>query len=161
RDARLLSEASCRMELPSVHIPSVAAREQRALLNARDALLSSRTQLVNNVRGLLRTQLVRLRSGGTENFPRRVRERLLELPTGIPAYIERQLNVIEALNVQVKDADKELEKLVEADPICRILMTAPGVGPVTAARFRSSVDDVTRFADAHALESYLGLVPGE
>lgn len=31
RDARLLSEASCRMELPSVHIPSGVSREKREL----------------------------------------------------------------------------------------------------------------------------------
>jgi transposase len=30
RDARVLSEASCRMELPSVHIPSAIAQEVKA-----------------------------------------------------------------------------------------------------------------------------------
>ena len=40
-------------------------------------------------------------------------------------------------------------------------MTAPGVGPVTALRFAAVVDEVGRFASAHQLESYLGLVPSE
>jgi transposase len=40
-------------------------------------------------------------------------------------------------------------------------MTAPGVGPITAVRFRAAIDDVTRFRSAHAVGSYLGLVPGE
>ena len=38
---------------------------------------------------------------------------------------------------------------------------APGVGPVTSVRFVAALDDVTRFATAHQLESYLGLTPGE
>ena len=49
RDARLLSETSCRMEMPSVHVPSVTARELKAQLTARDTLLASRTQLINSV----------------------------------------------------------------------------------------------------------------
>ena len=40
-------------------------------------------------------------------------------------------------------------------------MTAPGVGPVTAAAFVATLDDVGRFRDAHQVMSYLGLVPSE
>ena len=40
-------------------------------------------------------------------------------------------------------------------------MTVPGVGPVTAATFWATLDDVKRFKTAHAVESYLGLIPGE
>lgn len=40
-------------------------------------------------------------------------------------------------------------------------MTAPCVGPVTATRFAAAVDEVSRFSDAHRLQSYLGLTPGE
>ena len=40
-------------------------------------------------------------------------------------------------------------------------MTVPGVGPITALRFVAAIDDVTRFSDAHQVESYLGLTPGE
>jgi transposase len=40
-------------------------------------------------------------------------------------------------------------------------MTVPGVGPVTAVRFVSAIDQVGRFATAHLLESYLGLTPGD
>jgi len=35
------------------------------------------------------------------------------------------------------------------------------VGPVTSVRFVAALDDVTRFRNAHAVESYLGLTPGE
>lgn len=40
-------------------------------------------------------------------------------------------------------------------------MTTPGVGPITAIRFVAALDRVDRFPDAHQVESYLGLVPGE
>ena len=41
RDARALSEASCRMELPSVHIPSVVSQEVKAICVSREALRRS------------------------------------------------------------------------------------------------------------------------
>jgi hypothetical protein len=44
---------------------------------------------------------------------------------------------------------------------CKLLMTAPGVGPVTAVRFAAAIDEVERFEDGHRVESYLGLIPGE
>ncbi len=46
--------------------------------------------------------------------------------------------------------------------IVGLLLTVPGVGPVTAAAFVATVDDIRRFPSAHfPLEAYLGLVPSE
>ena len=54
-----------------------------------------------------------------------------------------------------------LEALTKTDATVGLLTTAPGIGPVTAAAFVSTIDDVTRFRSAHELEAYLGLVPSE
>jgi transposase len=75
--------------------------------------------------------------------------------------LERQLRVIEALTEEINEADKAVEDLAGADETCRRLMTVPGIGPLTAVRFVAAIDDVSRFANAHQVESYLGLVPGE
>jgi transposase len=69
--------------------------------------------------------------------------------------------MIDALNVEIADADRELTATAKADPIARRLMTVPGVGPSTAVRFVAALDEIKRFRGAHAVESYLGLVPGE
>jgi transposase len=71
------------------------------------------------------------------------------------------LKVIESLNEQIGSADQELKQLAEGDPVCQRLRSVPGVGPVTSMRFVGAIDDVSRFADAHAVESFLGLTPGE
>jgi transposase len=157
RDAKALSEASCRIELPSVHIPSVTARNRKVQCGTRQALVSARTQLINCVRGWMRQGAKSVTRGYPQTFPRRVREKV----EPIPPQIERLLVSIEALSGQIQAADRELEQEAEADPVCKRLMTVPGVGPITAVRFVSTVDRLDRFADAHALQSYLGLVPGE
>jgi len=161
RDADALSQASCRIDLPSVHIRSAAARDRKTLCGMRDALVRSRTKLVNTVRGWLRMQLFRVKSGGVETFADRVRELTLARPEGMPVYVERQLKVIETLTREIDAATKEIEEDAEQDEVCQRLMTVPGVGPIVAVRFVATLDVPDRFPDAHRVESYLGLVPSE
>ena len=71
------------------------------------------------------------------------------------------LTSIELVTEQINEATKELEAIAKADPVCRRLMSVPGVGPVTATRFVAALDSHVRFASAHAVEAYLGLTPGE
>jgi transposase len=161
RDARKLSEVSTRIDLPSVHVPSQLSRDRKAICNSRTMLLASRTQLINFVRGRLRAHAIVLHKRNPDTFPKSVRDTLLQTPNGIAENLERILSVIESLNVQIKDADKELEAIAEQDPLCKRLMTAPGVGPVIALRFVAVVDTPERFTSAHLLMSYVGLTPGE
>jgi transposase len=163
RDARNLSEASCRMaKLPSVHIPSARSRELKAVCGMRDALVGARTKLVNTVRGWLRGQaLGRLSPGCVLTFPRRIKALLERQERPLPAFVARQLETIDLLTQQVLQADRELEKDAKGDSLCRRLMSVPGVGPVTALRFLAAIDEIQRFPHAHAVGSYLGLTPGE
>lgn len=161
RDARTLSQVSCRIDLPSVHVPSAASRELKSLCGSREILIGVRTKVINNVRGWLRTQLMRVRSGATATLPARIRAQLSASGQEAPEHIERQLVVIETLTCQLRAADRQLSRLAGDHPLCRRLMTVPGVGPVTAVRFIAAIDEVTRFRSAHAVQSYLGLTPGE
>jgi transposase len=161
RDAQVLSEVSCRIDLPSVHVPTDLARQRRSMCTMREELVSTRTALINCVRGWARTQLLKIRSGDPTTFPKRTRDAALATADGLPEYVERMLLVIEALNQQIAPADDELQRLAEEDPVCQRLMTVPGVGPVTSMRFVAALDDRTRFPTAHAVEAFLGLTPGE
>lgn len=159
RDARALSEVSSRIDLPSVHVPSHASRERKSLCGMRDALVSSRTQQINTVRGWMRGQMLRPRTGKAETFPARVRAVMAERP--MPSYVARQLVSIDELTAHILQADKELEALADSDPTCPRLMSVPGVGPVTAIRFVAAVDEIQRFSTVAQVQSYLGLTPGE
>jgi transposase len=128
----------------------------------REALVSARTQLVNSVRGWMRTELKSVATGGCEAFANRVRKYYeAHSATEMPSFVARQLTALDTLNEQIEKADRELAEHAQADPTCTRLMSVPGVGPVTAIRFVAAIDDVSRFPGAHQVESYLGLVPGE
>jgi transposase len=161
RDAQVLSEVSCKIDLTSVHIPTDLARTRRAMCTMREELLTCRTSLINCVRGWLRTQLLKIRTGEMLSFTERVRQAALSRAEGLPGYVERQLVVIDSLNEQIVVADKELANLAKRDATCQRLMSVPGVGPVNSMRFVAAIDDVSRFPNAHSVQAYLGLTPGE
>lgn len=161
RDARILSEASCRIDLPSVHIPTVVSQEVKAICVSREALVRMRTQLVNRVRSYLRSRIGHHLRATPETLPGKVRRALLADPEGLPAHLEHVLVVLDTLREQIAAADAELKALARADLRMQRLMSVPGVGPVTAARFVAALDDVDRFPNAASVASYLGLIPGE
>lgn len=156
RDAEALSRASCRIDLPSVHIPSEEARRRKSISSAREAMIKSRTMTVNAIKSWLRAD-GRSVSSPPESLPGRIRTVCEKLPH----HVEQLVQVLELLNKQLKESEREIEKIAKSDPVCRRLMTVPGVGPMTAVRFQAAIDDRTRFSSAHKVESYLGLVPGE
>lgn len=161
RDARALSEVSCRIDLPSIHIPSVQSREIKSTCSMRENLIGCRTKLVNGVRAWARARIGTFRRGYPSGLPKRLRAKADDLGKTIPEYIERQLTAIEALNEQIRQADRELAELASSNEVAVRLMTVPGVGPVTALRFIASLDDFGRFGSASYVQSYLGLTPGE
>lgn len=157
RDAQVLSEVSARINLPSVHLPSAASRDKRAICTSREALVQARTQLINSVRGWLRTQRRRVSGMSSKTFGTRLKQS--DLPW--PSHIQSMLTVIETLAAQIRSLDNEVAELAKNDAVCARLMTVPGVGPVTALRFVAAIDDCSRFQSASAVQAYFGLVPGE
>jgi transposase len=156
RDAEALSQASCRVDLPSVHLPSAESRQRKAMCAARDALLRARTLLVNVARASLRADGRSVR-GRPETLPARLRT----VSGDKPQHLLSLATVLETLNAEIHQADCALAKLAKSDELCHRFMAVPGVGPLTAVRFKATLDDVTRFPNAHAVQSYLGLVPGQ
>jgi transposase len=161
KDARQLSKASWQTDVPSVHIPSQAARELKSICGARDVLVEMQRNLSNNVRGWLRTQLWKLPSGKMVSLPERLRTHAQASHRELPEHIERQLTMLTQVTEQVKAANTQARKLAAKHPVCVRLMTVPGVGPITSLRFVAAIDDPSRFSTAHRVQSYVGLTPGE
>ena len=69
------------------------------------------------------------------------------------------LSLYKALKDQIRVLDRELLTSVRQSAVCRLLMTIPGVGPLTALAFVSTVDDPKRFARSRSVGAYFGLTP--
>lgn len=156
RDARVLSEVSCRIDLPSVHIPSAKSREWKTICGMHDALVNSRTKLINNLRGWMRGQGLRLKRGTAETFADRVR-----LLKPLPEYVAAQVETLAELTQRIRVSTRRIETIACNDDTCRRLMTVPGIGPSVALRYAAAIDEVSRFESGEKVAAYLGLTPGE
>src|SRR4029079_9223695 len=64
-----------------------------------------------------------------------------------------------ALATQILSYAEHVRRLAKMPPTVRRLMTVPGVGPVTALAFVSTIDDPKRFIHSCDVGAYLGLTP--
>ena len=159
RDARTLAEA-CRLgAYRPAHRASDAQRHVRAELAVRDALVRTRARYIALAKSLARREGLRIAPGPSARFLQRLGA--VEVPAGLASELAPLLALLLPLNSEIAAADARIAALAERDPAVRRLTTAPGVGPVTAAAFVATLDDVTRFAGAHQVEAYPGLVPSE
>jgi transposase len=156
-DAEVLALALERGGIPIAHVLSPHRRELRRWLNVRRGLVESRAQIVTTCRGLAREQGLSLPRCQTRLFAQNARK----TTHGALAVIEPLLRMLDSLNPELERVDAKLAELCETEPIVKLLMTAPGIGPIVAAAFVSVVDDAKRFRSSHHVESYVGLVPSE
>ena len=159
RDARTLADA-CRLgAYRAAHRTSEARRRMRAQVAIRESLVRARARYISLVGALLGHHGWRVRTGVAETFLDRLSE--LVLPEDLQTELSPVLSVLATLNEQIRTSDKRLTESSRRDEVALRLTTVPSVGPVTACAFVAAIDDAKRFASAHQVEAYLGLVPSE
>jgi len=154
-DADLLAEIARTGFFRAVAVKSEDAQGDRMVLKARLHLVRQRRDTENAIRGLMASFGHRF-PRGVGKFSRRVRA-ILEAHPELGAAIDPLLGARAALAACLQALDKVVMARAKASPACRLLMTAPGVGPVTAMAFASTIDDPGRFASSRAVGAYAGL----
>ena len=139
-----------------VRVKSRESRERRALLVARERLVRVQRDLMNQVRGLLKTVGLVL----PRTTPRRLTARTLEWLDAHPGLRPAILPLLAARTSVAAELDwleAAIVRMAAADPVCRRLATVPGVGAITAMSFVAVLDDPGRFARPDRAAAYLGL----
>ena len=145
---------------PRLWVPSAEQRDLRQLLIHRHKLVQIRSRVKNGVQHLAMNQGMQKKSrlwsvAGQEAFR--------QLPLAGWAGRRRQdlLQLLIYLDQQIAPLDRAAQQAAEQDPQARLLLTQPGVGPITALAFVLTIGDVTRFARGKQVASYVGLIPRE
>jgi transposase len=160
RDARLLLQLRAEGRFPRIWTPSSEERDQRQLLIHRHKLVRLRVQVMNELQHLALNQGMqkkrRLWSAAGQ-------QALLELPLRPWASRRREdlLSVKRMLDGPIAELDQALAVAAAQNENARLLMTQPGVGPVTSMAFVLTMGDVRRFPRGKQVASYLGLIPRE
>ncbi len=157
-DARNIAWALQSGWFRQVHVKSRATHKLRALLRSRALLVKTRASLDNHLRGILKAfgrKVGRVAVG-------RLGDHVLELVEG-EGVLEQTVGALLRTREEVVERIDELHRLVlaatKADPVCRRLMSVPGVGPLTALAYRTAVEDPGRFRKSSLLGAHFGLTP--
>jgi transposase len=128
-----------------------------ALIRSRQALVGCRTQLVNHVRGTVKSFGGRLPKCPARSFHNKAPE---HIPEALMPALEPILEQIGSLTQRIRDYERQLEKVSEEHyPETGLLRQVEGVGPLTALTFVLTLEDPYRFEKSRSVGAYLGLVP--
>jgi transposase len=160
RDAEHILKLLVEGRFPRLWTPSGEQRDGRQLLIHRHKLVEIRSRVKNGLqhlclnRGVQRQHKLWSAAGQIQ---------LRELPLEGWSRVRREdlLTLLKQLDEQIGRLDEAVERAAFADTASRLLMTQPGVGPVTALAFTLTVGDVSRFRHSKQVASYLGLIPSE
>ena len=128
-----------------------------AIIRSRQALVDCRTQLVNHVRGAVKSFGARLPKCPARSFHNRAPE---HIPEALLPALGPILEQIGSLTERIRQYDRELQIVAkERYPETDLLRQVEGVGPLTALTFVLTLEDPHRFEKSRCVGAYLGLVP--
>jgi transposase len=157
-DARGLAHIMRTGWYKAVHVKTDESQKLRVLMNNRRCLLDKRLDIENQIRGTLKVFGLKIGTTSKTRYDIRVTE-LIDSQRELQLYLEPMLKVRGELLAQESKLDSMIRKIVKDDEVCRRLMTIPGVGPLTALAFRTTIDDPYRFKKSRDVAVHLGLTP--
>ncbi len=128
------------------------------LLSSRRLLQRKLLDVECDLRGTLRNFGLKVGVVSTGKFEARIRELVTDSPR-LARIVEPLLVVRRIMREQFAVLHKMLLDTVRHGPVCRRLMTAPGVGVVVALTYRATVDQPQRFVRSRAVGAHVGLTP--
>jgi transposase len=159
-DADLILKLLAENRFPAIWLPTKELLDLRALLLHRHQWVRIRTRIQNALQAIALANGLRR---GPSLWSYDGQAKIAFLPLLPHASYRRSM-----LQEMYRKMEEEIENLTQrvaeqATQRCRarLLMTHPGVGPVTALATEVFLGDPRRFVDGKALASYVGLIPRE
>lgn len=161
-DAEAICEAVARPSMRFVPPKSVEQQDIQLLHRVRSRLVGARTQVANQVRGLLMEYGIVLP------------QHIGQLRRGLPEVLDDESNELTALSrrliaslygdlaeldKRIGKLDAELKAVYTASEPCRRIAAVEGIGMLTATAAVAAMSDGKVFANGRQFAAWLGLVP--
>jgi len=161
-DAEAICEAVTRSNMRFVPRKSLVQQDLQCLHRVRSRLVACRTQLVNQIRGLLAEYGIVL--------PQHVGQ----LRKGLPIVLEDAENDLTGfgrrlfsslyeelteLEEKIEAADQQIQLAFQTNEDCRRIAAVEGIGPVTATAIVAAISNGQAFENGRQFAAWLGLVP--
>lgn len=144
-----------------VRVKSPEIQRLRSILVTRRQIVQLRVQTEAAMRSLFRLNGGRLvGSASAAVFRKNVTDELKRLrkivKVDLTEDVEPLLALSMAMRSYLKTLDERLARRAEQDPVCRRFLAIPGVGPISALSFLSSIEDPVRFRRNADVGAFLG-----
>jgi transposase len=143
----------------AVHVKSDAACDSRILLASRRQLVVQTASMESTIRGLLKIHGVVLGPANRLAFIPRIRQAIAPLGSSARAGLEALVVSLEHLRAALRSLDAQVKRAAKEDARSALLMSMPGVGPLTSSILVATLDDAGRFTKSRSVGAYLGLTP--
>jgi transposase len=135
------------------------AQTDLAILRERGVLVTTRTKLVNSVRGVVKTTGRRIPACSAKSFAKHAPS---YVPKSVWPAVSPVIDMIGEITQRIRRLDRMVEELADKKyPETAVLRGIPGVGALTALAFVLIVEDPRRFADSRGVGSFFGLCPAQ
>lgn len=158
-DAWVLAELSRRDLVPAIWLPDPAVRAERERARWRLHLVRHRSSLKQRVHAVLLAHGKPCPVSDLFGVAGRALLARLALPEPWAANVEASLRLIDELDHEISDCERELRRLGADHRYVPLLLTVPGIAWVLAYTIAAEIGDIARFPSATKLSGYTGLCP--
>jgi transposase len=161
-DAAAICEAVSRPQMRFVPAKTVEQQDLQALHRIRSRLIGCRTQISNQIRGLLAEygivlpqHLIQVRRA----LPQLLDEKEKRLSDFAKRLFSTLYEELQALDQRILAMEAEVNQAFQQNPLCQRIAAVEGVGPVTATAVVAAISNGTTFHNGRQFAAWLGLVP--
>jgi transposase len=158
-DAWVLAELARRDLVPAIWLPDPLVRAERERARWRLHLVRHRSSLKQRVHAVLLTHGKPCPVSDLFAVSGRQLLARLGLPAPWQGTIEASLRLIDELDREITDCERELRRLGADHRYVPLLCTVPGIGWVLAYTIAAEIGDIARFPTPRKLAGYSGLCP--
>lgn len=158
-DAHMLAQLLRAGLVATVYVSPPEYRELKELLRHRVRLVRDKRRMKNRIHNLLAKNNIKLPVKDVFSRKGRLFLQSAPLPSCHRRPVDGYLALMDQLENQISQLDREVKEKAQEDPQAQLLMTLPGVGPVVAMTFLAEVGDIRRFKSHRQLAAYAGMIP--
>ncbi|BCG62764.1 MAG: transposase, IS110 family [Methyloprofundus sp.] len=163
-DAEGIFDAVTRPNKRTVMIKTIEQQDIQLVHKVRQGLVSKRTALVNQIRGLLSERGVIIPQGINQvrkELPLILEDAENDLTVMAREVFAEQYEKFAALDKEIKTQDQRISALCNSNALSRRFLDVPGVGPMTASIVASDIGDGKGYLSSRDYAASLGVVPGQ
>ena len=161
-DAEALCEAAARPTMRFVQPKNRDQQDVQLIHRVRSRLVSKRTSLSNQIRGLLAEYGIIIPEGiryVRKQLPIILENSDTELSSIVVEIFNQQYDELVDMDRRIDNLSKKLSSLSNEQARCRQFKTVFGVGPMTSTALFSILGDPAHYKNGREFAAFLGLVP--